>query len=863
MREIQKFALENIYCAPHQDRQYTFNLVRVTKPKRPVKRKVIIYSGASKHLPDSVNTFHVYLIGNLNPSVINLLRQNRDWYRDSWVQVSTDMVERNYILQLYNQDGVMFPRTNIYYMFIDENSIIFATKIDTEMSRNFDVESFKFLRVYSNRYFTTNEYLSQPVRKGIQLSSYIVNNNTNKVAVQTKIAEYKRSGGDVMVYVNGYYTDNVTLHLPTPSRVEVVYDQSIISKEKYPINSLRTFSSIIDSKLKYLLYRDPVINRIQYEDDNEIYVTSNTTGHPTGLYFYQHKEFAVRNVTDKDYSLYTQYVNNQATTLSGKVGGVSGDKYLTIYTRKSGLSRELKYTSLKLHELYKLPKTVQLDVLTNTNYTITEFRAETLEASDYFKLASLKSMSKVTEELSRSAIGYNGISYEYGKSPIRITAGDNYVQVPLIYRNDSTVYEYDKNRRMVGRFTTQGPAYIPSNPDVRHLEFIRGTEVSSHGALYVKGEVINLRNFEYRLLVASFQGFAIQSPWVDITNDASKVVINGQLATLNISDAEKVKVVYQDNPVLWDVDVPLTQGTMFFPISYVEDRGLGLRRHPLDYVPETIEVYLNGYRLNYNLDYFLELPNINIVNKSYIDYTKENQKVHIRARGVVNDVSELNQHEINGFVNNGVLGRNNLYDIRDDRVFSIFVGGKIYSKDNLKFAEEDNSIRLNDALNGLPYSMSETMIPLYDMTGLDTTDFYKESSDLNKRIAGLFDLIYPEPKVDEFNIISDHHYLYSPVVSRVIHEMLMGVIPASTYINPYDDTVFFDLLNQEDYKLLHKLDPIRANLPDNLVEIHPHLGNTHVNLNLHQYRFVANLVRVLTNNKPEKINLSGYITVTA
>lgn len=861
MREIQRFALENIYCAPHQDRQYTFNLVRVSKPNRPVKRLTIVYTSITKHLPDQTNQYHTYLIGNLNPGFINLLKQNKDWYRDSWTQVSSDMVERDYILQLYNQDGVMFPRANIYYMFMDESSILFAIKLDLEVKRHFDVESFKFLRVYSNRYFTTSEYMSLPVKHGIKHHQYLVNNNTNKVAVQTKIAEYKQQGGDVTAYVNGLYTENVTLNLPTPSIVEFVYDQSIISKEKYPLSKFRTFMSVKDTKLKFLLHRDKVINRIQYEDDNEIYITNNKP-HTTGLYFYQHKDFVVRNVTDKDYSLYTQYVNNQAAILSTKVGGATADKFVTIYTRKSGLSRELKYSSLKLHELYKLPKSVQLDVLTNHNYTISDYRAETLENSDYFKLASVKNISQVSNDLSRKAIGYNGIAYYYGKTPTKITKTTPYVDVPLIYQTDSTAYEYNDSRIMIGRFPTQGPAYIPSNNTVRHVEFIRGTESNSYGSLYSKGETISLRNFEYRLLLANFQGSIRQTEWLDVTTNEDRVTIVNQEATLNLSVTEKIKVLYQDNPLMIDIKLPITQGVMYFPITYREDRGNGLLSQPLDYYPETLEVFLNGKRLNYNLDYLLDLPHINIVNKSYIDYTKEKQDIHIRVRGVVSSPEETNQHEIRGFVNNGVLGRNNVYDIRDDRVFSIYVGGKIYCGSSLKFAEEDNTVRLDDPSNGLPYTLAESMIPLYDMTGLDTTDFYNENSKLNTRIADLYDLIYPEPNIDEFNIISDHHYLYSPVIAKILHAVINKVIPESLYSNPYDDSVIFDLLSTPEYKLLHKLDPVRLDLPDNLIEIHPHPGNTTINLNLHQYRFITNVVRVLTNHKPERVNLSGYLTLS-
>ena len=61
--------------------------------------------------------------------------------------------------------------------------------------------------------------------------------------------------------------------------------------------------------------------------------------------------------------------------------------------------KELIYSSLKLNELYKLPQTVEHDVLSNMNYTINELRAETLENSDYFKISNLNGIKNLNTEL--------------------------------------------------------------------------------------------------------------------------------------------------------------------------------------------------------------------------------------------------------------------------------------------------------------------------------------------------------------------------------------------------------------------------------------------------------------------------------
>ena len=187
MLEIQKFAIEKIYCAPSQDRQFSFSLVRVNKQDFPVKRFVTVYN-VNKPLPSQDKYYHVFVIGNLNPTFLNLLKQNHNWYKDVWYNAQDDMNNRNYILQIYNEDGVIFPRQCIHYSFIDENSIIIAIDSTEDLKRYFNIKSFKYLRVYSNTYFNSNEFASLPTKIGIHCELSFVENNIDKVSLQNKIS---------------------------------------------------------------------------------------------------------------------------------------------------------------------------------------------------------------------------------------------------------------------------------------------------------------------------------------------------------------------------------------------------------------------------------------------------------------------------------------------------------------------------------------------------------------------------------------------------------------------------------------------------------------------------------------------------
>lgn len=860
MLEVQKFALENIYCAPSQDRQFTFRVKKATKNNFPVKRILPVYN-VTKNLPNQTSLFHGYVIGNINPIILNLLGQKKDWFRDSWVNAQDDMNTRNIIIQFYNDIGVMYPRQYIYYSFIDETSIIIAIEINDSLSRNFDINSFQYFRLYSNHYFNTISYNSLPVKYGIKCELALAESNSDKVALQNKIESYKVEGGDVLVYVNGYYTDNLNLNIPNSSYIEVVYDQSIISKEYYNISSLRTFLSEKDNIVKYLLFRNKIVDFIQYEDDNEIYISTTNELVTRGLYYYEHKSNATRNVTDKDYSLNSTFINNQASTLSSITTGSIQDKAIVIYTRKSGFNKPIIYSSLKLHELYRLPQNVELDVLSNMNYTIQELRAETLENSDYFKVSSSKYLKDLTPELCTSAIGYNGLKYYFANTP-NIVTNDLNIEVPLLFSRPSYAYEYDSYGKLINIGITNGPLYTCSSSNVKTVEFLKGQTPTYFDKLYSNDEIFPLKEGEYRIVSAHFDGVTRISNWEDITYNTSKVTVINNAVILNEDQGKKVKVVYLDEPLTYDLNISLEDGVLYFPFTVDEDRGTGVQRFTLDIPYKSIEVFLNGYRLHYNIDFFIQFPYISICSKMYIDYTKQEQNIHIRLHGYNLNKEDINKDEITGFINNGVLTRNSYYDIRDDRVFSIYIKGKIYNRSLVVFAEEDNTVRTNNPYNGLPYTLSEHIVSLKEISGSDTINLYNSNKELNKKISDLFNIIYKEPTIDTFNVISDHYYLFSPLISKMLNDAIDGdIIPPSLYMNPYDDSTILNLINEK-YKILYDLDPIRSNLPMNIVEIHPVSSLEVINVSLFLYRFISNVVRIITNNNPNRINLSGYLAIT-
>lgn len=857
MLHAQRFALDNIYCAPGQDKQFSFQMARVHKRHLPPKGKVAIY-GVTKHLPTPNGRYQVFTIGNIPSQMLNLLSQKQSWLRDTWIQASGDMVARNFLLKVYNADGLNYPRQHVYYSFIDENSLVVALEVTDGLRFQFPIESFNFLHVYSNAYFNTTDFNTLPKKIGIDYRCMQVNNNLEKVQLQSFVTTCTAFGGDVYVYVNGYYVPRVCLNIPDGSLVEVVYDQSVLSREVVAVKSMRTFSSELDGKMKYLMYRIKTQDHIQYEDDTEVYVTTNASLVRSGLYFYKHKAHAMRNVTDKDYSFNSQYLNNTCIRLGELVAPGLENKELVVYTRRSGRDMPLVYSALKLHELYKLPDDVQLNVVNNTGYTLDLYRAEKLEASDYFKLASAAKMSEVTPELATQALGYAALTHYYADTPQR--SPNSEVGVPELYQWDAVVFEYDIQGRYLGKYVSNGALYTKSAPSVGYVEFMKGKVPLDFGALQDPVGTITLIDASEEVVVVSayFEGVQRQSVWEDATPRTVRV---GSTVTWNEDIGKKVKVVRFNELNLYDLDLPLTEGSLYFPLTIREDRGTGVQLHPADIPYLNVSLYLNGYYLTEGIDYQIDFPYVSIFSKKYLNYQLPAQKLHVRCSGITLDKKEINHLNIKGFVNNGTLTRNSYYDLRDDRVYSVFVDGKLYDRSMVHFSEEDNTVRTQHPMNGLPYTVRENFIPIKFLTGQDSQALYRHNVEVNKKIAGLFNLAYPEPPINPFNVIGNAHYLFSPVVSKIINDIVKGVLPESFYNTPYNDNVILVLL-EERYKALLKLDPVKLEFPATIIEIHPHLGNSVVPLNLLQYRFVQNVIRLVTNNHPERINLSGYIALS-
>lgn len=852
---VVNFARDHIYKAVSQDSQYHFKLVKMQRPNITSRVVCDIYN-VRKYMPDEVNHYYVYAIGQVSVNLFNLLRPDHEWYKDTWVNFADDANNRNINITLYTQEGRVVPKQFCYYSFIDEKSIVIIVKSDPSYRTLFKYDTIKYVRFYTNAYFSSLEFNSLPNPIGLRYESMWVRNNTDKAYLQNKINILKsNNGGDVEVFVNGYYRDRVDLNIADNSYVEYLYDQSIIDKTSFNISDCTTYLSPLDNLNKYLIYYNETSELyMKFFDDYDFFVRTSGLNNNQGLYYYKHNESSCRMVTDKDYGVNVTYVNNHAQVLNDLFNNATQSKVIDVYRRKSGRMESLIYSSLKLHELYKVPFPLQKNVLNNNGWTIEDLRADNLEASDYFRLANAKGLNEVTNSLSVSALGYDSICYYFAYNVFKTSS--TAIDVPLLYQEPSTVFEYETNGELIGYYLTTGPVYLKNNSNAYYYEFLYGQPKDHLPALVNATSSITLTHPEFKLYKALFSGLSQITAWQEVTN----YTVNNNVLTVASGQAdEKLFILYYNEPIIYDIDVDINDGLMYFPLTFNQDRGNGIQNYIADIAFENIEFYLNNNKLTIGLDYFMDFPYVNIVNKKFLTYSNSLQHVQIRMYGPTLDKSRINEIENSGFVNHDVLSRNHKYDLRDDRVLTFYIDGKIRDRASLKFAETDNIVRTAAANNGLPYIVKQPYIPIKTISSVETESIFNQYKEKNKRFSDFFTQIMPEPSIDEFNVIADKTYIFSPTLSKIIFDVLEGVIPRSLYTTPYNDNTIIQLI-ESNYKGILNTDPIKFNLPERLVEIHPHLGNTIINLDLYQYRFINNVKRVILASM---VNFSGYINITA
>lgn len=813
---LVKHAIDNIWCHPATDRRWIVKPGRQSMPQG--QRFGMTVMGYNIRFPDGKKFYHLFQLNAMPHIELGI-----EYLNDQWMRLDKILNAYGTLITLYNEEGRTFPLEYSWIRKLPNRGVIVCVEEVTGQT-DFGHDDL-FIRFY-NGYFRNSEKYSDEYKS--ETYGQIIRNASERFDVLRRYREMQGREGYVHAYVNGYEVerlDNNTVAIW--DYVELVRDGLVKDVYHIEMNEVSSFMSELDQRSKYLIHlpKGDDDNTIEFINDVDLYIHNDNDGR----YYHRHQSESLRQVTHRDYSIPA----NRLTTYCTNIAGWNDVRELTIkvVTRHSGMERPIVFTHDRILELYKLDDRQIVDALCGMNSSVSEWRAANLESSSYVKIMASMA-TNITNELCTDAYGYHAITRYAADTPTktRFIGGVKQALLPPYLVPNCTVYEYDSSGKLLGFYPHQGQVddyYHCRNQNCELVEVIAGR---GGKILDINWDAKNYHcnpEHNYRFYTNRLKSGVETDDFVDITDtDAYHIENDGRVVWSGVDLQRRVPIVWSDTRFLaYSFVGRLWEGDLDFTIDHWVDESTW---YPLEFCPETLEIWMNGHALVPGIDYIVNYPKVVICNKSYLtnDANRDEPIITVRARGLA---SELRTPKT-GYVINGLVSNNARYDIRDDQVVRITVDGALHHREDVLFREGMNTANVGDSLNGKPYAIWNATIPLRGLVSENTYVMRDRSRNLDTRIEDYLSVFIPTPVLEDLNPIYGHHHLFSPIMNKVIADIKRGVL---TPVN--DDETFmistaqFDRL-MEPYIYLLRFDPALLGVDQKYCGIHPHSSYSRIEL---------------------------------
>lgn len=847
-------AILNAWCNPEQDLQ------SIVEPKR-ITRAIGVWNDfeAGKtvyELPDKTSRFHVFQIGQLSPALMGLLETH-----GLWVLAADTCHQKRMVIDVYTQYGIQFPRTQTWYMVTKNRNLLFAVKEVPSIPVSLREEGI-FLRVYTNAFFQSRR--SGIMVDDVSVAGKLIKTTEDVLDLQNLCTEWAKRPGAVCVTVNGMKVSHLNLFsAPIGAYVEVIYDSSIRQIVDFPLKDLRAFQSALDEKTKYLLhYAHQGAGMIDYHDDIDLFLVHKnpTRDRHRGVFYHRNapKGDAVRMVTHKDYAIPTDYVN---AYLASQPTWPADEVLVRMHIRYSGYARPLVDEANRIKELYKMKDADVQEAMLSIDAVVNNWTAATLENSAYAAVMRAHS-ANMSLGLVQEAYGYNAISKIMADSPIftKTVSGKQVVDLGYGLQVHSIAYEYDAAGLLLGYYQhTQGSTYVCQNNNARLVEMVAGKLSTQLDEVYGSQAIPIDETADHRFYTCGieFDG-TINNRWVDVTGTNAYLIIEGKVHWLTDGVTTYTVVRSNKNVLAYGLDLNNASGVLRFPLTHLAYREGNVTKRVMEIPMGELDIFLNQRSLVEGVDYYVKFPEIVITNKTYLK-EGNTQHVDVRFTGFCKSNLEREEFKEKGFIDHNLLSANNRFDIRDDKVQRITVGGALYDRRQLLFAENDLAVQVPNARNGMPYWIRDVVVPLRGIAMDDTYELRNKSVPIDKAVSDYLTSKLPERPITTPNTIKDLYPVVSPFCARVLFDLKNGILDDPRIKSFYSNADVFDICAPYEYLLA--FDPTQDDLlPDpNYVAIHPHHLKTVVDIDLYCYKFLTRVVKLYLK---DRVSLTNFVRVS-
>lgn len=827
-----KHAEQNVWAKPGLDGQLNVKLSRVSS--RHLDRTFLSVHGETISLPTEKDFYAIYNVGFLHAKR-GQLNIN---YHEGWVPLSTVINRSGAMVFVYDIDGKRQPADLVYVRRLLSDGLVIAIKRDT---RYLDVQKSElYLRVYDHYIKHDNEGGNV---NGLSLTTRQPKDSYQVSQLIDFYNSLRTQEPSLRCFVNGVYREGLkTTTVNIDDVVEFYVDKSIKRVVRIPVSDMRSYMSTLDNMKKYLVHF-PKTNDFDFHDDIDIYVWNGEEGR----YYNKHFRSSFTQLTHGDFAMSCKQVEEYSEVLN------SANLELVFFVKKSGFNRKMMFNNYRIHELYRLNDEEIVNVMTGLNSTLPFWRASELEQSDINRLRTCE-FRGIDHKLASDAYGYNAALFYSANTPMATEEGvdgRHLAKLPALVEEKSTIYEYDADGRLNGWWEHQQGLYICRRNDTRIVEGIPGFGGEDLEIVWGADNLLISRYQSYRFYLQRLKDGAPIEEFIDVTDDPDTVEVgDGFKLTWNYDKERYRSVVLSDNRhLVYEETVSESEGLIQVGVKHKLPDG---RRVPCPFKFATLEIFLNKRPLVYGIDYLIDWPTITVTNKTHLLPGKD-QEVVVRARVPAKELVAPKT----GFVVNGLLSENDHYDIKDDKVNRIIVGGGIVTQDQVKFREDESAV-VGSVLNGLPYSVDSVAIPAGDLLEGHYDTRRLEALERDKLVEDFLTIHYPRPVLNMEQPLQHRYPLYSPLFNKIITDWQNGDLVIVEDDDDYKVTTrqLDEIVDRYDHLL--STDPAYLGVNDWFVVVDPHWGFGTVEVSALLYTV---LERINSRFYSKRVDLNRYLTI--
>ncbi len=887
MSVLIQHAKENVWCEPNQDAYHTFKPHRTSSDLGAAGRVQIAWYQVN--LPTSYpDRYHTYHIGKIDAGAIGLNLSPGDW------ENTKDLMQDNRaIIDAYLSNGAILPKEDVFVCIQSDYSVVIAVKIkkldlgkvryvESILNRDqnvpYRIDSGQlFIRFYRNMRFSTPSWqaIAKDTINPVRVVQTAVANIANYTSFIGQVSAIRNRFGDQGAGI--FYRDGLVENLPDfynakylAKTLSYVYDSSIKSIQFHKLKGLRQFNSKLDvGKSKYIILSTTDYESIDYIDDVDFYVCERDgTNGFRGVFFNRYLKDSMRMVTHNAWSLNVDYINTLINDHRFNTANVE----IMVVLRQGALNRGLVHQNNRIEELYRLPRASIINILAGGVASVPEWHASELENSAYCRLMGVRE-NEITKTLAVEAYGYNAITESI--EPVITNVGDlnTSPQIPVggvftiadaAGKGARAIFCYDKQRELIGYYGNDDlsnleivPADYAVEANLLELFHAKIDELDD-GTFYDKDvSGTDLTFWGHRCYVSPMVNGVPTNKWRDVTGGVfyTYSVIDGVphikwnwglLDNANFYPAVRIngvmhvyKATLPNRDEDYDGVIKITVG------SQSEQFGSTMMR-PMHLAPAVCDIFMDGRLLIRNVDYYLKWPTAVIVRrpKKSIGETE----VLVRTYGCCDEDTMLPYAEREvGFVKGGILSVDGEYDIRNDRSVKVNIAGRIYSKDEVRFAENEVGITVTD---GLPYIVEDYITPIEPYTGHDTVEQRMMSYALDRKVQAYLTTQLSEVAPSLPTVVFERWRVFSPFLNAIIHEMIFGSSFRDQILNVRYGNIEVENWLQP-YRHLLDFDPAYLGFDETYIVVYPHLWQGSVDVTRLQFTFLQYLIRNYLFNRVE------------